>query len=208
MTAKFILGLTGGIGSGKSAAAAAFAKLGVQVVDSDEAARVVVQSGQPALAQLVARYGADILAADGSLQRSALREIIFARPEERLWVEQLLHPLIRQHVDNQLAASTSAYAILMSPLLIESGRYKDVNSVLVVDVPEQLQRERVQRRDQLSQEQVSAIMQSQLAAEQRLAYADDVLVNNGSLQLLEQRVAALHEKYLFKAQEYDSKFNR
>lgn len=192
----WLAGLTGGIGSGKSAAARMFAELGVHTVDADEAARWVVEPGQPALVQLVTRFGEQIVQADGQLNRAALRERIFSEPEQRQWVEQLLHPLIRQAIDANLQLANSVYALLVSPLLIESGQYQRVQRVIVVDVPPALQIERVVGRDQVSQAQVEAIMRAQLSREERLQHADDVLRNHGSVQALEQQVLKLHHQYL------------
>ena len=150
MTAAWILGLTGGIGSGKSAAAQHFIDLGVHAVDADHAARWVVEPGRPALAQIVAHFGAGILQADGQLDRAALRTRIFQHPDERRWLEALLHPLIRQEIISNLAKAESAYAILVSPLLVESGQHLLTQRVLVVDTPEQLQLQRTMRRDHAS----------------------------------------------------------
>lgn len=134
MSKPWVLGLTGGIGSGKSAAADAFVELGIEAVDADHAARWVVEPGRPALEKIVDRFGDAILLADGQLNRATLREHIFAEPEQRQWLEQLLHPLIRAEIQQFLAAAQSPYAILVSPLLIESGQHKIVQRVLVVDV--------------------------------------------------------------------------
>lgn len=196
MQTPWVIGLTGGIGSGKSAAAKAFAELGIHTVDADDAARWVVEPGQPALQALVTHFGEHILHADNSLNRAALRELIFADTEQRLWVEQLLHPLIRQAINENLAQARSAYALLVSPLLIESGQYKRVKRIIVVDVPTHIQVERTLARDKVDAEHVQAILAAQMPREQRLSYADDVLSNHGCLQALKVQVAALHKKYL------------
>lgn len=193
---RLVVGLTGGIGSGKSAAAALFAQRGVHVVDADDAARWVVEPGTPGLAGLVQLFGTDILQADGQLDRAALRALIFAEPAKRKQVEQLLHPLIRQALDDNLASAQTPYAILVSPLLIEAGQYQRVQRVLVVDVPEALQLQRVLQRDGVDETQVRAILAAQLSREQRLQHADDIIRNDGTLEQLEQQVEVLHQQYL------------
>lgn len=193
---RLVVGLTGGIGSGKSAAAALFAQRGVHVVDADDAARWVVEPGTPGLAGLVQLFGTDILQADGQLDRAALRALIFAEPAKRKQVEQLLHPLIRQALDDNLASAQTPYAILVSPLLIEAGQYQRVQRVLVVDVPEALQLQRVLQRDGVDETQVRAILAAQLSREQRLQHADDIIRNDGTLEQLEQQVDLLHQQYL------------
>lgn len=192
----WVLGLTGGIGSGKSAAAALFAQRGVQVVDADEVARWVVEPGQPALEKIVEHFGDGILAPGGGLDRPALRALIFGHPEQRQWLEQLLHPLIRQEVDRRLASAVSPYAILVSPLLVESGQFRRVRRVLVVDVPETLQLARTVRRDGVDEAQVRAILAAQASREERLRHADDVLVNDRDPAWLAAEVERLHRFYL------------
>lgn len=192
----WILGLTGGIGSGKSAAAEHFAALGVHMVDADHAARWVVEPGRPALAKIVDRFGDAVLLPDGQLNRAALRERIFTSEEERRWLEQLLHPLIGQEIAANLARAESPYAILVSPLLVESGQHRMTQRVLVVDTPEHLQLERTMRRDKVSEEQVRAILKAQAMREDRLKHADDVLLNDGDLAHLRQQVERLHQFYL------------
>lgn len=192
----WILGLTGGIGSGKSAVAEQFASLGVHLVDADQAARWVVEPGRPALRQIAQHFGDGVLLPTGELNRAALRERIFADPAERQWLERLLHPLIRSEIADHLARADSPYAIMVSPLLIESGQYRTVDRVLVVDVPEVLQIARTVARDQASEEQVRAILKVQAAREERLRHADDVLVNDRDLSWLRSEVERLHHFYL------------
>lgn len=192
----WILGLTGGIGSGKSAAVEAFGRLGVHWVDADHAARWVVEPGRPALGAIVDRFGDAVLAADGTLDRAALRAIIFREPAQRQWLEALLHPLIRQEVAEHLARATSPYAIMVSPLLVESGQHRQVDRVLVVDVPEALQLERAMRRDASSEAQIRAILAAQLSREARNSHADDLLLNDRDLGSMEREVARLHQFYL------------
>lgn len=192
----WILGLTGGIGSGKSAAAERFAELGVHVVDADQVARSVVEPGSAALAQIVDRFGVPILASSGELNRAALRERIFASVEDRHWLERLLHPLIRQEIWASLSRAESPYAVLVSPLLVESRQHEQVDRVLVIDVPEDLQLQRVLARDQVSEDQVRAILAAQARREDRLRQANDVLVNDRDLSWLRQEVDRLHDRYL------------
>lgn len=192
----WVLGLTGGIGSGKSAVVEEFGRLGVHWVDADHAARWVVEPGRPALGLIAKRFGEDVLAADGSLDRAVLRGLVFENPEQRKWLEELLHPLIRQEVAEHLARAASPYAVMVSPLLVESGQHRQVDRVLVVDVPETLQLERAVRRDQTSEEQIRAILKVQASREDRLRHADDVLVNDRDLEWLKAEVERLHKFYL------------
>jgi len=192
----WILGLTGGIGSGKSAAAEHFAALGVHVVDADHAARGVVDPGRAALAKIAEHFGADVLQADGQLNRGALRSLIFADPQQRLWLESLLHPLIREEIALNLAKAQSPYAILVSPLLVESGQHATTQRVLVIDAPQALQIQRTLLRDNTSEEQIQAILKAQASREERLSFADDVLVNDKDLKALHTQVERLHQTYL------------
>ena len=192
----WILGLTGGIGSGKSAAAQHFIDLGVHLVDADNAARWVVEPGRPALAKIVEHFGAQVLQTNGELDRSALRRLIFQDPAQRRWLEKLLHPLIGQEIISYLARAESPYAILVSPLLVESGQYKMTQRVLVIDAPEQLQIQRTMQRDSTGEEQVQAILKAQASREQRLSHADDVLINDRDPAWLKSEVERLHHFYL------------
>ncbi|WP_019410883.1 dephospho-CoA kinase [Pseudomonas psychrophila] len=192
----WILGLTGGIGSGKSAAAEHFAALGVHVVDADHAARWVVEPGRPALASIAQHFGDGVLQADGQLDRGALRSLIFRDPQQRLWLEALLHPLIREEIAHNLAQAQSPYAILVSPLLIESGQNATTQRVLVIDAPQALQIQRTLVRDNTSEAQVQAILNAQASREERLRHADDVLVNDTDLKTLKTEVERLHHFYL------------
>jgi dephospho-CoA kinase len=192
----WILGLTGGIGSGKSAVAELFAQQGVHTVDADHAARWVVEPGRPALERIVERFGPGVLQADGNLNRSALRELIFRDAEQRRWLEALLHPLIHEEIRDSLAQADSPYAILVSPLLIESGQHQMTGRILLVDTPEQLQLERTMRRDQVPEAQVQAIIKAQASRELRLQKAHDVLSNDRDLHWLQGEVERLHRFYL------------
>lgn len=191
-----VIGITGGIGSGKTAVSDRFAARGIVVVDADLASRVVVEAGRPALTAIREHFGEDVIAADGSLDRAALRSKVFADPAERRWLEQLLHPLIGEEIRRGLRAAASPYAVLVSPLLLEAGQVTLVDRVLVVDVPEELQVERTAARDGNSAEQVRAIMAAQADRQTRLARADDVIVNDRGLEELDAAVEALHQRYL------------
>lgn len=193
---KFVVGVTGGIGSGKSMVTDRFHELGIEIVDADLASRAVVEPGKPALAAISDHFGAAILQPDGSLDRALLRAKIFADPAEREWLERLLHPLINGQIEAWLAASRSAYAILVSPLLLEIGQDRYVHRILVVDVPVELQVQRTVARDNNSEEQVRAIIASQTSREERLARADDVILNDGDLASLLAAVDGLHARYV------------
>ena len=192
----YIVGLTGGIGSGKSAVAERFRKLGIRVVDADQAARAVVEPGTPALAEIAEHFGAGVIQADGSLDRAALRKLVFEDPEERRWLEQLLHPRIGEWLREQLAGAPGPYAILESPLLFEGSQHRMVQRTLVVDVPEEVQVARAAARDGNSAEQIRAIMAAQLSRAERCARADDRIDNSGPPDALDDQVEALHRQYL------------
>jgi dephospho-CoA kinase len=192
----FVVGLTGGIGSGKTAVSDRFQTLGVTVVDADLASRAVVAVGTPALASIRAHFGPDMLNADGSLDRAALRARVFADPTARRWLEALTHPLIAAYLREHLQASTSRYSILVNPILIESGQSAACSRILVVDVPERIQLDRTMARDGNSEQQVLAIMAAQTDRQRRLAAADDVIVNDRDLDHLDAEVARLHGRYL------------
>jgi len=196
----FVLGITGGIGSGKSAVTSRFEQLGITVVDADIAARTVVAAGRPALNAIAQRFGASILLPNGELNRPALRKIVFAEPSQRQWLESLTHPLIREEILHGLRSATSPYVILVSPLLIESGQFHLVQRILVVDVPEAIQLERTCQRDQNSEAQVKAIMAAQLDRQARLAKADDIIDNHLGFEHLDAEVQRLHASYLALAQ--------
>ncbi len=201
MKTPLIIGLTGGIGSGKSTVAELFAQRNIAIIDADQASRTVVEPNSPALQKIAEHFsgaplGKDIIETNGQLNRAALREVIFNSSEQRIWLENLLHPLIAQEIQQQLSQAQDHYIILMSPLLLESGQAKYVHRVLVIDTPEAVQIQRTQQRDQVSHEQIQAIMQSQWTRAQRLEKADEVIENLGSMEELEQQVEKLHRKYL------------
>lgn len=192
----FVVGLTGGIGSGKSAVGQCFRDLGIKVVDADQIARQVVEPGTPALAEIARHFGDEILLPDGNLNRAALRTIIFTDKSAKHWLESLLHPLIRATTREELESATSPYAVLESPLLLEMGQNASVNRVLVVDVPEEIQIARASLRDANSEVQIRAIIAAQMPRAKRLAAADDVLDNRGDLSALRDKVLTLHQTYL------------
>lgn len=192
----FVVGLTGGIGSGKTAATDYLAQLGITIVDADLASRVVVEPGQPALQAIAERFGNHLIAKDGALDRRALREIVFADPDALKALEGITHPAIGQELRNQIAASKSPYTVLVSPLLFETSQKDLVQRTLVIDAPAELQVKRTMARDQVPEEQVAAIMKAQLERTQRLDQADDVVENHGSLHRLHDQLDVLHKLYL------------
>jgi dephospho-CoA kinase len=193
----FRVGLTGGIASGKTTVARLFEALGVPVIDTDQLAREVVAPGQPLLARIAERFGKAILAPDGSLDRAALRSIVFADPAARAALEQMTHPAIQALLEQRSAAAGGPYQIHVIPLLVETGaQRKRVGRVLVVDCSEELQIRRLQARDGSTLEQARNILAAQVSREARLAVADDIIVNEGELGPLRDRVAALHPRYL------------
>lgn len=191
-----LIGLTGGIGSGKSTVAQRFAQLGIPVIDADVVARQLVEPGQPALQTIAEQFGSRMLNADGSLNRRALRQQVFANPEQRRQLEAILHPLIRAEMQRQITLLDSPYCILSIPLLIESGWLQSVARVLVVDAPPELQIQRAMQRDHASRETIQAIIDSQVTRQSRLAAADDVITNSGDIASLEAQVDTLHKCYL------------
>ena len=191
-----IIGLTGGIGSGKTAVSETFEKLGITVVDADLASRVVVEKGKPCLEEIAKHFGDDILNENDELNRAKLREIIFNSDSEKLWLESLLHPAIAEQIKDELNASKSPYTILVSPLLLETNQRDFCDKVLVVDVPIELQMERTTKRDGVSEDQVKSIIKSQINRDERLELADEIILNEGSIEDLEMIVRELHEKLI------------
>jgi len=191
-----IIGLTGGIGSGKTAVSDTFKSLGIDIVDADVSSRRVVEKGQPALDDIQAHFGDGILDSENNLDRAKLREIIFKNPQERVWLEKLLHPKIAEHIKDQLESSNSPYCILVSPLLLETEQKSYCSFVLVVDVPEEFQVTRTAKRDGVSEEQVKNIISAQIDREKRLEQADEIIINDGSMEELKEKVMVLHTKYL------------
>ena len=208
MTRPLRIGLTGGIASGKSTVTQRFAELGVPVIDADVASRIVVEPGTAGLAQVVARFGAGVLHADGQLDRRALRDLIFKDASLRQALDAILHPLIRAEMEREAAQAKAPYVVMAIPLLVEGGNAgKRVDRVLVVDADETLQIQRLQARDGGSQEQARAILSSQASRAARLGQADDVILNSGTVAELRQAVDRLHEKYLQLAQTSSSSRN-
>ena len=193
---SFVVGLTGGIGSGKSAVSEQFAALGAAVVDTDVIARELTDKGGAAVAEVERIFGKDFIA-DGAMDRKRMRERVFADPAAKRALEGLLHPMIRAESARRSVAASGPYVIHVVPLLIESPDYRRrVDRVLVVDCPEETQVERVRARSGLSADEVRAIMRSQASRAERLAAADDVIDNSGPRDALRKQVAALHQKYL------------
>ena len=197
----FVIGLTGGIGSGKTAATDYLAQRGATIVDADLASRVVVEPGQPALAEIASTFGAHMLNADGTLNRRALREVVFADKAALKQLEAITHPAINTELRRQIADSSGVYTVLVSPLLLETQQKTLVARVLVIDVPPELQISRTAQRDDVDATQVKAIMAAQLSREERLAQADDVVTNDGDLATLHQQLDALHSRYVVLAKE-------
>lgn len=197
---SYIVGLTGGIGSGKSTIADYFAQLGVPIIDADIIARQVVGKGTSLLVKIQAHFGEGILTEQGELNRTALREIVFANPEQKAWLNALLHPAIRDEMLKQLEQVTFPYAIWVVPLLIENRLFEYCQRILVVDVSPNIQLERALSRDQSSEETIKNIMQAQVSREVRLSYADDVIENSLPLSdnaaNLQLQVSDLHQYYL------------
>ena len=191
-----IIGLTGGIGSGKTAVSDTFKSLGIDIIDADVSSRRVVEKGQPALDTIQAHFGDNVLDSGNNLDRAKLREIIFNNSEERVWLEKLLHPKIAEHIKDQLESSESPYCILVSPLLLETVQKSYCSFVLVVDVPEESQIARTAKRDGVSEEQVKNIISAQIDRKKRLEQADEIIINDGSMEDLKEKVMVLHTKYL------------
>ncbi len=193
----YCIGITGGIGSGKSRAADMFAELGADVIDTDEISRQMTARNGSAMPDILAAFGPGVAAADGSLDRAAMRQRIFSDPQARQKLEAILHPRIREVARSRVAASATPYVLLVVPLLLETGAYHDVlRRVLVVDCDEALQVSRTITRSHLDEASVRAIMAAQMPRSERLAKADDVIHNDGDVDDLRAQVAILHAKYL------------
>ena len=202
---RYAVGLTGGIGSGKSTVAARFAERGIVVIDADAAAHRLTSPRGAAISAIHDAFGADFIDASGALDRDRMRERAFSDPAEKRRLEAILHPMIRDLCERQREAATSPYVLLVVPLLFESGNWQmRVQRTLVVDCSEEIQIERVMRRSGLTAEAVRAIMASQIAREARLALADDVIDNSGADYALDAPIVALHERYLRAASEFRS----
>jgi len=195
MARRFRVGLTGGIACGKSTVANLFAALGITIVDTDLLAREVVAPGSALLPQITAHFGAGVLQTDGSLDRGRLRELVFANPAERQWLERLTHPAIRELTDARCEQATGKYVIVAIPLLVETGGADRFDRVLVVDCAPEIQLARLQARDGSTRAQAAKLLAAQVTREQRLAVADDVITNDGDLFALREQVEKLHQKY-------------
>lgn len=196
---KLIVGLTGGIGSGKTAASNLFSELGINVVDTDLLARQALQFGSPLLIEVFNHLGEPLKLEDGSLDRAALRTLVFNDPAIKNWLESLVHPWVKQATIKALAKANtvnSPYILLSSPLLIESGQLALANRLLVVDIPESLQVERTSLRDNNPEGLVKKIIQQQISRQERLLQADDVIDNSQDLNYLQKQVDSLHQQYL------------
>ena len=192
----FVVGLTGGIGSGKTVASDRFEELGIKVVDADISSRVVVEIGKPALSSIEAKFGSDVILDDGSLNRAKLREIIFKDDEAKSWLESLLHPLIGQHILDEITSATSKYVILVSPLLFETTQFQMCNRTLLIDVPKDIQILRTAKRDKVPESQVEKIIASQMDRDQKISKADDVIVNDGEIGDLISKIDKIHQRYI------------
>jgi dephospho-CoA kinase len=201
LNAPLIVGLTGGIGSGKSTVAKAFMALGIDSVDADYASRAVVEPGMQALKAIEEHFGPELILADGTLNRAALRSIIFSDVQQKTWLETLLHPLIRDWILNRLQASLAScpYVILESPLLFETDQHELVSTVLMVDVPVKLQIERATARDGNTPEQIQSIINAQMSREDKCNRADIVFDNSLREDSIASRVLQLHQQFLAKA---------
>ena len=191
-----IIGLTGGIGSGKSVASDKFKSLGIVVVDADVASRTVVEPGKPALKEIQDHFGSGIITAEGKLDRNKLREIIATDSKERKWLESVLHPKIGEQITKEISESTSVYTLFVAPLLLETNSQEMCSRVVVVDVPKDVQIQRTAKRDKVSSNQVEQMVAAQMKREKRLEKADDVLLNSGTIEDLEKQVEELHKKYI------------
>jgi len=195
--AKFVVGITGGIGSGKTTVAKLFETLGASLIDTDEIAHELTQPGAPAVDRIRALFGEQYVDAEGALHRSEMRALVFQDPEAKRKLEAILHPLVRSEVAARIDSARGPYVLLVIPLLVETGGYPElIKRVLVVDCDEHLQVARTVQRSALPQQQVEAIMATQASREERLRAADDVIVNNAGLSELAEQVKRLHAHYL------------
>lgn len=196
MNNNYLVGLTGGIGSGKSTVASVFKRLGVKVVDADQASRAVVEPESETLKTIIDHFKGETLLVDGQLNRSALRDIIFNNPEHKAWLEGLLHPLINGWISQQLEQpTTSPYVILESPLLFETNQYKMINTSLLVDVSPEQQIARASQRDRVNKSQIQAIIDTQMSREQKVELADFIFDNSLAMNSIEKRVIDFHNQF-------------
>jgi len=195
MHPKLVIGLTGGIASGKSTVAKLFAQLGIDIIDADTIARNLTTTAQPHLTQITQRFGPDILK-NGELDRAKLKDYIFKEEHHRQWLNELLHPPIRQEIKKQIATAQSPYVIAVIPLLAEAKGMDFIDRILVIDIPESLQLARLISRDHMTPELATKIIQAQASRQHRLSIANDILENTHDLPTLEKKVTQLHQKYL------------
>jgi dephospho-CoA kinase len=200
-TRPLVIGLTGGIGSGKTTAAGLFREAGVPIIDADEIAHALVAPGTAGLAAIIGTFGNGFLQEDGRLDRGKLRKLAFSDPRRRRQLEAILHPLIRQEINKQINETRASYCIVVIPLLLETRQTDLVDRILVIDAPPQTQVHRIVARDNLPADDIRAIMDAQTGREARLAAANDVILNEGSREELATRVRTLHEKYLEMSQQ-------
>lgn len=191
-----VVGLTGGIGSGKSVVTAYFAELGVPIIDADQVARDVVEPGKPAYQAILQHFGRTVLENTGHIDRTHLRHLIFSKPNERAWLENLLHPLILTDLQAKISALAAPYCIVAIPLLVETLPHPYLDRILVIDADVMDQIARTASRDQLPLEKVEAILNAQATREQRLHVANDIILNNSTLAALKAKVQSLHQTYL------------
>ncbi len=204
----FLIGLTGGIGSGKTSAAGLFADLGAEIIDTDAIAHQLTRPGGAAIEAIRQAFGAGFITPDRALDRARMRALAFSDPQERRRLEGILHPLIRQAADARIAASRAPCVLLVVPLLLETGAYRQtIDRLLVVDCDVEIQTARAMARSRLGRDEVLAIMGAQVSREARLAAADEVITNNGDFENLKRQVTALHEKYLFLARQKSPRGN-
>lgn len=192
----YVVALTGGIGSGKSTVANAFSRLGIAIIDADIIARHVVEPHTPGLNAIAAHFGPGIINADGTLNRRLLRESIFSQPAEKSWLNALLHPMIHQETQRQIAEATSPYVLWVVPLLVENQLQHKADRILVIDVSPETQLQRTMLRDNVSRQHAEQILAAQATREERLAVADDVIDNDGAPDTIASDVARLHAQYL------------
>ena len=190
------IGLTGGIGSGKTTVANLFAEQGAPVIDADEISRFLVEPGQPALARIIKQFGARVLKKNGTLDRKRLKDIVFSCPEQKKLLESMIHPLVYQEMRKRIETLNSTYVILCIPLLLETKMESFVDRVLVVDCPVETQFNRVKERDQLSEHIISLIILSQVSREKRISSANDIIENTGDASQLADKVKKLHNSYI------------
>lgn len=199
----YVIGLTGGIGSGKSTICDLFKAHGIDIIDADVIARKLTETGSPHLENIADHFGAEAILEDGSFNRAYVRQCIFSDPSKRIWLESLLHPLIRQHVIKDIEHCKSIYCIAAIPLLVESTGYYPLDRILVIDTHREKQIKRVIARDNCSKQHAENIVSTQANADQRLAIADDIIHNNGTLENLKEQVDKLHARYTELAKKHE-----